>query len=98
MLSELQVLEAPDGSGYTANRQVGKKKPRGKTGGFFFHPTKPIVMQRLGNKLAVPVLVASESASYRARLPWYETIDKVWNANIEAELQKAIAHAIQTAW
>lgn len=98
MLAELQVLEAPDQSGYTANRQTGKKKPRGKTGGFFFHPTKPIVMQRLGNKLAVPVLVATDTAKYRERLPWYETIEHVWNANIEAELQKAIVSAIETSW
>lgn len=98
MLSELQVLEAPDGSGYTANRQKGKKKPRGKTGGFFFHPTKPIVMQRLGNKLAVPVLVASEQAKYKPRLKWAEIVEKVYNANIENEIQKALTRAIDKAW
>ncbi len=98
MLSELQVLEAPDGSGYTANRQKGKKKPRGKTGGFFFHPTKPIVMQRLGNKLAVPVFVASEQAKYQPKIKWAEIVEKVFNANIETEIQKALTKAIDKAW
>lgn len=80
--------------GFTGNRKKGAKP---KPGGFFISKTKPMIMQRRGDA-AIPILIGVKSANYDPKLPWYETIDKVWDANIENELQKAIGAAIDSAW
>lgn len=101
ILSDLRALSE---SGFEGNRRGkagrkggGKSRPRNKGNRYFVSETKPMVMMRFG-QVAVPILVGIKTAAYDKRLPWYETIDKVWNANIEDQLQKAIAHAINTAW
>jgi hypothetical protein len=91
ILSDIQGLSEV---GFTGNRKAGK---RGTAGGYFISKTKPMIMRRQGD-VAISILIGVKSVSYQDRLPWYETIEQVWNSNIETELQKAIAYAIGSAW
>lgn len=91
ILSEIKGLSEV---GFQGNRTRGSKTKRG---GFFISKTKPLILQKQGDR-AVPILVGVSSVTYKPRLPWYEVIEKVWNANIEKEAVKAIGEAVASAF
>lgn len=80
-------------AGVEGNRAYKKRGAYKGRASYYIRPGSPVVFLRAG-RVVIPALVAIKAPNYKKILPWYETVEKTWDDNIQEQTEIAIYEAI----